>query len=91
MLYPTTCVGLRYGRHKHCLAGFLGSMITLALGPPRGEARTFGFRLGGRASLPPSTPTAFNALFRLRAEVPLLRRRVAACGGHGMLTVHPSA
>ena len=74
-----------------CLAGFLGSMITLAVGRPRGGGRTVGFRLGRRASLPSSAPTAFNALFRQRAEVPLLRRRVAPCGSHGMLTVCPSA
>ena len=69
------------------LAGFLGSVITLAVGRPRGGARTVGFQLRGRTSLSPSKPTAFNALFRQCAEVPLLRRRVAPCGGHGMLTV----
>ena len=73
------------------LAGFLGSVITLAVGPPRGEARTVGFRLGARALLRPSKRTAFNALFRQRAEVSLLRRRIAPRGGHGMLTVRPSA
>ena len=73
-----------------CLAGFLGSMVTLAVGPPRGEARTVGFRLGARALLRPSKRTAFNALFRQRAEVSLLRHRVAPCGSHGMLTVMPS-
>ena len=74
-----------------CLAGFLGSMVTLAVKAPRKGPRTVGFRLERRASLPLSTPTAFNALFRQRAEVSLLRRRVAPHGGHGMLTVRPSA
>ena len=77
--------------HGLSLAGFLGSMVTLAVGPPRGEGRTVGSRLGARASLRPSAPTAFNALIRQRAEVSLLRHRVAPYGSHGMLTVSPSA
>ena len=73
------------------LAGFLGSMITLTVSRPRGGGRTVGSRLGRRASLAPSTPTTFNALIRQRAEVPLLRHRIAPQGRHGMLTVCPSA
>ena len=34
-----------------------------------------------------STPTPFNALFRQRAEVSLLRLHIAPCGSNGMLTV----
>ena len=69
------------------LAGFLGSMITSAIAAPRGGRRTVGFRLRGRICLAPSTPTPFNALFRQRAGVPLLRHRIARHGSHGMLTV----
>ena len=73
------------------LAGFLGSMITLAVGRPRRGGRTVGSQLGVRTSLHASLPTSFNALLRQRAEVPLLRHRVAPQGRHGILTVCPSA
>ena len=43
-------------------------------------------RLGGCASLPSSTPTPFNRLFRQPAEVPLPRPRVARMASAGMLT-----
>ncbi len=36
-------------------------------------------------------PLRFNALFRQRAALPLLRPRVAPCRGNGMLTVCPSS
>ena len=90
MLYPTTCVGLRYGCHTHKLSGF-----SREYGYPRCRAAPGGgpycqVRLGGCALPPPSAPTPFNALFRQRAEVSLLRHRVAARGSHGMLTVRPS-
>ena len=52
-------------------------MVTLAIGMARGPTRTVGFRLAARASQRRSTPTPFNALFRQRAEVSLLRRRIA--------------
>ena len=87
MLYPSTCVGLRYGPGAHCLADFLGSMLTRAIPSPRRGRRTVGYRLGGWTSLPPSQPTPFNALFRQGAAVSLLRLRVAPRRGHGMLTV----
>ena len=74
-----------------CLAGFLGSMVTLAVRTSRRGSRTVGFRLGGCTSPPPSAPGAFNAHFRQRAEVSLLRHRIAPQGRHGMLTVCPSA
>ena len=35
MFYATTCVGFRYGPDCHCLAGFLGSLITIAVTSPR--------------------------------------------------------
>ena len=73
--------------HGLSLAGFLGSMITCTIGLPRGGIRTVGAQLGRRTCLPPSQPTAFNALFRQRAAVSLLRHRIAPCGSHGILTV----
>ena len=69
------------------LADFLGSMVTLAVRTPRVASGTLGFRLGGRACLPPSAPTAFNRPFRRAAEVSLLRLRIARNGSHGFLTV----
>ena len=90
MLYPTTCVGLRYGCHKDMLSGF-----SREYGYPRYQAAPGGgpycqVRLKGLICLTLSAPTPFNALFRQRAEVSLLRHRVAPHGSHGMLTVMPS-
>ena len=70
-----------------CLADFLGSLITLALGFPRGGMPYFQVRLSGWICLPRSAPTPFNGPFRRPAEVPLLRLHVAPCGSNGMLTV----
>ena len=75
------------GADRMCLAHFLGSMITRALGLPRGALRTVGLRLGTRTYLRPSAPLAFNVLFRQHAAVSLLRQRVAPDGSNGMLTV----
>lgn len=44
-------------------------------------------RLPGWICLPRSTPTPFNAPFRRRAEVPLLRPHIAHAASHGMSTV----
>ena len=44
-------------------------------------------RLLGWICLPQSTPTPFNAHFRQRAEVSLLRHHIAPCGSDGILTV----
>ena len=73
------------------LAGFLGSMITCTVGPPRRDGRTVGVRLRVRICLHPSAPTPFNGGFRHSAAVPLLRHHVAHGGSHGILTVRPSA
>ena len=55
------------------LADFLGSMITLTVQIARRRSGTVGVQLGRWICLPPSTPTAFNAHFRQRAAVSLLR------------------
>ena len=55
------------------LAVFLGSMITCSVGCPRRDSHTVVFQLRGWICLPPSAPTHFNAHFRQRAAVPLLR------------------
>ena len=72
---------------RFSLAVFLGSMVTCAVGFPRGGCRTVGIRLCGWICLPASAPTPFNALFRQRAAVSLLRHHVALNGSHGILTV----
>ena len=79
MLYPSTCVGLRYGwRRAWRLADFLGSMITGSIGLPRRGLRTLGPRPVWGAVLPAPRPAPVYAGFRPRAAVPLLRPRVAA-------------
>ena len=55
------------------LAVFLGSMITCSVRCPRRDSRTVGSQLGRWICLPSSKPTTFNAHFRQRAAVPLLR------------------
>ena len=69
-----------------CLADFLGSLITRTIAPPEGFAYCH-VRLGMRICLHPSTPTRFNAQFRLGAAVSLLRPRVAIPASDGILTV----
>ena len=70
-----------------CLAGFLGSMITGAVGLSRGTLRTVGGQLEACTSLRLSLPTPFNLLFRQEAAVSLLRRRVTRIVSDGILTV----
>ena len=69
------------------LADFLGSMITRTIASPRRDPRTVCFQLGTWICLRPSQPTAFNALFRQRAAVSLLRPRVRRTVSDGILTV----
>ena len=88
MLYPATCVRLRYGcRAGWALSGFSREYDYPHCRPPPEGAPYYQVRLGARTYLRPSTPTPFNAQFRLRAAVPLLRHRVAPRGSHGMSTV----
>ena len=69
------------------LADFLGSMVTRTIASPRRDPRTLCFQLGTWICLRPSQPTAFNALFRQRAAVSLLRPRVRRTVSDGILTV----
>ena len=55
------------------LAVFLGSMITCSVKRPRRDSCTVMSQLKRWICLPPSTPTHFNAHFRQRAAVSLLR------------------
>ena len=55
------------------LAVFLGSMITCSVRCLRRGFRTVKSQLGRWICLPPSAPTLFNAHFRQRAAVSLLR------------------
>ena len=62
------------------LADFLGSMVTCTITRPRRDRRTLGVQLKGWICLPSSAPTAFNAHFRQRAAVSLLRLHNRSCG-----------
>ena len=89
MFYPTTCVGFGTGLCRICLEGFLGSLITIAVG--LAEASPYCPVSSPRVDLPAhGLTTRFNALFRQCAGVSLLRRRIAPGPGNGMLTVCPS-
>ena len=70
-----------------CLADFLGSMVTSAVGLPRRARRTVGSQLEGWICLPLSAPTPFNLQFRLQAAVSLLRLHVTRTVSNGILTV----
>ena len=70
-----------------CLADFLGSMLTSAVGLSRRTRRTVGSQLDGWVCLPVSKPTPFNLQFRLQAAVSLLRLHVARTVSNGILTV----
>ena len=74
------------GRYEICLADFLGSGITSAIGLPGGSpycpVSAFTPDLPGM-----NLPTRFNALFRQCAGVSLLRLHIALIPSNGMLTV----
>ena len=68
------------------LAGFLGSMITLAVAL-HGWIAYCQVPLGRWICLPTSTGTPFNGLFRQAAEVSLLRHRVTRTASNVILNV----
>ena len=72
-----------------CLAVFLGSLITIAIRLPEG-ARYYPVSASGVDLPAPNLPTRFNALFRQRADVSLLRLHIAPLKGNGIFTVCPS-
>ena len=77
------------GSPKMCLAGFLGSMVTIAIGLPGGAP--YYPVSAPRVDLPAlRLPTRFNVLFRQHADVSLLRRHFALRQGNGIFTVCPS-
>ena len=79
MLYPTTCVGLRYGRPQpESLEVFLGSMLTAAVGSPGGSPYCRESALAWICLRDQCLPP-FNALFRQRAGVSLLRHSFDGC------------
>ena len=69
-----------------CLADFLGSLLTPAVASRKRSAYCQ-VRLSRWICLPRSAPTPFNALFRQRAGVSLLRLRIAHKGSKGILTL----
>ena len=77
------------GRLAICLAGFLGSMVTTAVASAGASAYC---PVSSRAVCLTAArlTTRFNALFRQRAGVSLLRRRIARKTGAGILTGCPS-
>ena len=77
------------GRLRICLADFLGSLITTAVGLPGGAPYCL---LSSREVDLPASPltTGFNALFRQCAGVSLLRLHIAPEPGNGIFTVCPS-
>ena len=77
------------GRLAICLAGFLGSMVTTAVASAGASA--YCPVLSRAVCLTAARiTTRFNALFRQRAGVSLLRRRIARKTGAGILTGCPS-
>ena len=72
-----------------CLAGFLGSMVTITIGLPEGAP--YYPVSAHRVDLPAQRlPTRFNVLFRQHADVSLLRRHFTLHTGNGIFTVCPS-
>ena len=69
------------------LADFLGSMITGAVGFPRGGTPYSQVRLNVRICLDISASTPFNGDFRRPAAVSLLRLHIARMASDGILTV----
>ena len=67
------------------LADFLGSLFT-PLSDRREGSPYCQVRLRGWTSLPPSTPTPFNLLFRQQAGLSLLLPRFTATASAGILT-----
>ena len=62
-------------------------MITLTITYSRRNTCTLGNQVNVRICLHISYHNAFNALFRQRAEVSLLRPHITDKGSHGILTV----
>ena len=87
MFYTTTCVRLRYGCRTDVLSGFSREYAYPRYWASPGGCPYYQVRVRAWICLRPSAPTPFNGQFRLSAEVPLLRHRVAPCGSHGILTV----
>ena len=76
-LYPTTCVGLRYGWLSHCQFHFSWKLLGVVI--PVAEAVGY-YQCQG----------TFNALFRQCAHSCLLRHEVTAITSAGILTRSPS-
>jgi hypothetical protein len=77
------------GTIKICLAGFLGSLLTLSI--RAAEALRYFWGSASTTDLPiADLPTPFNEQFRLFAELSLLLHHFALYGSTGILTGCPS-
>ena len=86
MLYPTTCVRLRYGCRRDTFSGFSREHAYTRYCRLPEDWAYCQVRLGRRACLPPSAPTPFNGLIRQPAALSLFRPRVTRAGSSGILT-----
>ena len=77
------------GQRKICLAGFLGSRITISV-RSAGASRYCPVSSYSVYLTAPYITTRFNVLFRQHADVSLLRRRITLAPGAGILTGWPS-
>ena len=78
------------GTIEICLADFLGSLLRFTI--CSAEASQYCQRSAPPTDFPVSgIPTAFNPVFRLRAELSLLLLLLALYGSTGILTRRPSA
>ena len=91
MLYPTTCVGLRYGPTV-CFAfrGFSRKSASRHSKLPEGTSLLVPLQLNVWICLYVSAPLRFCTLFRQRAAVPLLRHPVTIRPGCVVLYACPS-
>ena len=78
------------GRRKVMFSGFSWKHASSRSPSPEGSGLLFSPQLNLRICLEVSSPNRFCALFRLRAEIPLLRHHITLEAGCGLFTACPS-
>ena len=78
------------GRRKVMFSGFSWKHASSRSPSPGGSGLLFSPQLNLRICLEVSSPNRFCALFRLRAEIPLLRHHITLEAGCGLFTACPS-